>query len=111
MGNEYAALQVEKSGENEFKFSYIESSGSESGDDERKESVIWSEKIFVTSDSHKNTEKSVLLKMKFKSARDGKSGTVCFFVKIRGFDKKVSFKSKPFQTVNAHWVGGRYGFF
>ncbi len=137
LGNEYAAMQIEKSGANEFKLSYIESSGSESGDAERSENVIWSEKIYtcfgdevaekkvelpapeclgggnlsaLASKESRHSEsasKSIKLKMKFSAAKDGKSGLVRFFVKYG----KIAFKSKVFSTVNAHWVGGRYGWF
>ena len=159
LGNEYAALQIEKSGENEFTISYLESSGSESGDEERSENVIWSEKIsrqarndslsqhdafsrndakFVTSSEvemsvqpecigganlsafatsgrdNRHSELtlgSITLKMKFATTKDGKSGKVRFFVKGKIGGKKISFKSKPFMTTNAHWVGGRFGWF
>ena len=130
LGNEYAALQVEKSGESEFTLSYLESSGSESGDATREEHILWSERVFLGEKNpptkaeiapecvgggnlsaleakKTNPENSVIFKLKFKSSRDGKSGIVRFFVKFGA----VSFKSKPFQTTNAHWVGGRYGWF
>lgn len=140
LGNEYAALQIEKSADG-FVISYLESSGSESGDDERSEKILWSEEIsrqarndnFNDSPARNNTnvspecvgganlsalksknEKScerITLKMKFKASKDGKSGTVRFFAKVRGFGKSISFKSKPFSTTNAHWVGGRFGWF
>ena len=100
LGNEYAALQIEKSGENDFALSYLESSGSEAGDAERSEKILW-KKNFTCG------KEKITLKMKFRSAKDGKSGLVRFFAKYG----KLSFKSKPFSTSNAHWVGGRYGFF
>ena len=100
LGNEYAALQIEKSGENDFALSYLESGGSEAGDAERSEKILW-KKNFTCG------KEKITLKMKFRSAKDGKSGLVRFFAKYG----KLSFKSKPFSTSNAHWVGGRYGWF
>ena len=134
LGNEYAALQVEKSGENEFTISYLESRGSESGDAQREEKILWSEKIsrraslaqsepnfapecvgganLSALESKKaRSEERITFKLKFTAMRDGKSGTVRFFVSTRGFEQKISFKSAPFTTTNAHWVGGRYGWF
>ena len=134
LGNEYAALQVEKSGENEFTLSYLESRGSESGDAQREEKILWSEKIsrraslaqsetnfapecvgganLSALESKKaRSEERITFKLKFTAMRDGKSGTVRFFVSTRGFEQKISFKSAPFTTTNAHWVGGRFGWF
>ena len=134
LGNEYAALQVEKSGENAFTLSYLESRGSESGDAQREEKILWSEKIsrraslaqsetnfapecvgganLSALESKKaRSEERITFKLKFTATRDGKSGTVRFFVNTRGFEQKISFKSAPFTTTNAHWVGGRYGWF
>ena len=107
LGNEYAALQIKKSGEDDFVISYIESSGSEAGDDERKENVIWKQKI----SRQARNEESIIFKLKFKASKDGKNGVVHFFAKSQIGRKRISFKSKPFTTTNAHWVGGRYGFF
>ena len=107
LGNEYAALQLTKISENEFSVSYIESTGSEEGDAERKEVTKWSETV-VADDAVKI---SVTLKLEFHAALDGKHGIVQFSVEHQGKTGKVSFKSQPFTTTNAHWVGGRYGWF
>ena len=115
LGNEYAALQIEKLDEN-FKISYLESSGSESGDAERSERILWNEKISrqarndtcTRNDRHsERSEESLTFKMKFHASKDGRSGIVQFFVK----HGTLQFTSEPFSTTNAHWVGGRYGFF
>ncbi|WP_407427146.1 glycoside hydrolase 43 family protein [Treponema sp.] len=133
LGNEYAALQIEKSDENTFVISYLESSGSENGDTLREEKIIWKQEISLEeqltaksevlpeclnggnfaafeSDSTKK-RRQVCFKMKFSSGKDGKSGIVHFSAKAKINGKKIAYKSKPFKTTNAHWVGGRYGFF
>ncbi|MBQ9205614.1 MAG: glycoside hydrolase 43 family protein [Treponema sp.] len=132
LGNDYAALQIEKSAESEFTVSYIESYGRERGDDERKEKVIWSRKITLASahthqevlpecagganfsllESKKsdNSEK-ITFALKFKAHPDKKSGTVQFFLKAKLKNERISFTSHPFATENAHWVGGRFGYF
>ncbi|MCR4821737.1 MAG: glycoside hydrolase 43 family protein [Treponema sp.] len=109
LGNEYNALQIEKTGLEEFTISYIESSGSESGDDVRSEKTLWSEKFSPLSEKIKSGTDmgKITLKMDFKVDRDGKTGIIVLSVKRGG----LKFKSKPFKTVNAHWVGGRFGSF
>ncbi|MBP5283579.1 MAG: hypothetical protein J6Y93_02810, partial [Treponema sp.] len=107
LGNEYAALQVTKNSKNEFSVSYIESTVSEEGDAERNEVTKWSEN-FVADDEVKT---SVTLKLEFHAAPDGKHGVVQISVEHQGNNGGISFKSQPFTTTNAHWVGGRYGWF
>mgnify|MGYP002852412362 FL=1 len=143
LGNEYAALQITKTNEGSFLLAYLESTGSENGDDERQEKILWSKEIFtnVTEEANNQPEFvsesilpecatggnlslvqksnyrkldnqiSVSLRMKFHPDKDGRSGIVQFFVKDKISGKKLAFKSKPFKTINAHWVGGRYGWF
>ena len=103
LGNEYAALQIQKDSDS-FYLSYLESSGSQHGDEVRSESIKFQEKI-----SEKVSQ--LTLKMNFKAAEDGRQGRVEFSCQTQGQDKNIDFKSQTFTTTNAHWVGGRYGFF
>lgn len=101
LGNEYSALEVEKRADG-FYLVQIVSSGSEKGDETRKESVVFEAKL-------SERVKSVVLKMKF--AGEGRLGKVIFSCEADGENGKIDFVSGPFRTENAHWVGGRYGWF
>ncbi len=104
LGNEYSALEVEKRADG-FYLSQIVSSGSEKGDDTRKENTVFEEKLAPG-------VKSVLLKMKFEeSAENARLGKIIFSCRTQGSHEEIEFESSPFQTENAHWVGGRFGFF
>ena len=104
LGNEYSALEVEKRTDG-FYLSQIVSSGSEKGDDTRKENTVFEEKLAPG-------VKSVLLKMKFEeSAENARLGKIVFSCRTQGEHGEIEFESSPFQTENAHWVGGRFGFF
>ncbi len=101
LGNEYSALEVEKRADG-FYLVQIVSSGSESGDEIRKENVVFEAEL-------SQSVKSVVLKMKFSG--EGRLGKVIFSCETVGVDGKIDFVSEPFRTENAHWVGGRYGWF
>ncbi len=101
LGNEYSALEVEKRAGG-FYLVQIVSSGSENGDETRKETVVFEAKL-------SQCVKSVVLKMKFSG--EGRLGKVIFSCETDGENGKIDFVSKPFRTENAHWVGGRYGWF
>ena len=101
LGNEYSALEVEKRADG-FYLVQIVSSGSENGDKTRKESVVFEAKL-------SERVKSVVLKMKF--AGEGRLGKVIFSCETDGENGKIDFVFGPFRTENAHWVGGRYGWF
>ncbi len=101
LGNEYSALEVEKRADG-FYLVQIVSSGSEKGDETRKESVVFEAKL-------SKSVNSVVLNMKF--AGEGRLGKVIFSCEADGENGKIDFVSGPFRTENAHWVGGRYGWF
>ncbi|MBQ0050858.1 MAG: glycoside hydrolase 43 family protein [Treponema sp.] len=103
LGNEYCALKIQKKSDGNY-LVYLESEGSENGDAVRTEKILFEEKI------EKDVE-AVTLKLNFKADSDF-SGTIkcSAYFKIGGKCKKA-FASKKFKTTNAHWVGGRYGFF
>lgn len=104
LGNEYSALQVEKRTDG-FYLSQIVSSGSEAGDEVRQENLVFEEKI------SKNV-KSVLLKLNFEEdEQNARFGIITFSCKTNGETEEIEFISNPFITENAHWVGGRVGFF
>lgn len=105
LGNEYAALQVRKSGE-KFFLEYLESSGSENGDEVRTENILFSKEIQWEA-------KIVFLKLKFISdhGKNSRAGNVRFYAKADFADGTKTFTSKKFKTENAHWVGGRFGSF
>lgn len=107
LGNEYSALEIEKrfgdAGKSDgFYLSQIVSSGSEKGDETREERVVFEAKL-------SESVKSVVLRMSFSG--DGRRGKVIFSCEADGVDGKVDFVSEPFITENAHWVGGRFGWF
>ena len=101
LGNEYSALEIEKRADG-FYLVQIVSSGSENGDETRKESVVFEAKL-------SKSVNSVVLKMKF--AGEGRLGKTVFSCGTEGGDGKIDFVSEPFTTENAHWVGGRFGWF
>lgn len=101
LGNEYSALEVEKRADG-FYLVQIVSSGSENGDETRTESVVFEAKL-------SECVKSVVLEMKFSG--EGRLGKVIFSCETDGENGKIDFVSEPFRTENAHWVGGRYGWF
>lgn len=101
LGNEYSALEIEKRADG-FYLVQIVSSGSENGDETRKESVVFEAKL-------SKTVKTVVLKMKF--AGEGRLGKIVFSCGTEGTEGKIDFVSEPFATENAHWVGGRFGWF
>lgn len=68
----------------------------------RRESVVFEAKL-------SKSVKSVVLKMKF--AGEGRLGKIVFSCGTEGADGKIDFVSEPFVTENAHWVGGRFGWF
>lgn len=104
LGNEYSALQVEKRADG-FYLSQIVSSGSEAGDEVRQENLVFEAKL-------SQNVKSIFLKLNFEEdEQNARFGKITFSSKTSGENGEIDFVSNPFRTENAHWVGGRAGFF
>ncbi len=98
LGDEYKALAIGKE-KGKVYFSFIESAGSENGDEERFENI----RMYP----YKGSVGIVKYNISFRKINDRTAHVTLSF----DVDDGIEIKTKPFIIENAHWVGGRFGFY
>ena len=105
LADEYASVAVERTAFG-FDFVYLKSKNEELSDDVRVENEVFRKEL-----PFENDKQPVKIRMDFTSFSPY-SGAVQFCVKTgASFRNSFSWKSEYFSTENAHWVGGRFGFY